>query len=105
MFARSALRVARVAAAPSATKVSRAAFSAGTKLRNAEFVGEKEVPAVSFAGGEAKRSTLTVDQTSSIETTVVPLSQEVYDSMTPSLKKMTIKDKTVIVTGYVLYRF
>lgn len=103
MFARSALRVARVAAAPSVPKVSRAAFSAATKLRNAEFVGEKEVPVVTYAHGEAQRSTFIVDQAQakSDPDAVIPLSQEVYDSMTPSLQKMTIKGKTVIVTGYV----
>ena len=103
MFARSALRVARVAAAPSVTKVSRAAFSAGSRLRNAEFVGEKEVPVVTYSRGEAQRSTFVVDQTQAKADAdaVIPLSQEVYDAMTPSLQKMTIKDKTVIVTGYV----
>jgi hypothetical protein len=108
MFSRSALRVARVAA-PSTSRVARATFSAGAKLRNAEFVGEKEVPAVSYVGGEAQRSTLFVDKShthtdkkNADVASVVPLSQEVYQSMTPSLQKMTIKGKTVIVTGYVL---
>lgn len=106
MLSRSALRLARVAA-PSTSRVARATFSAGAKLRNAEFVGEKEVPAVSYVGGEAQRSTLIVDKAHSDKRTadaasVVPLSQEVFDSMTPSLQKMTIKGKTVIVTGYVL---
>ncbi|TVY18896.1 NADP-dependent mannitol dehydrogenase [Lachnellula arida] len=101
MFARSALRVARAAAAPSVPKVSRAAFSAATKLRNAEFVGEKEVPVVTFAHGDAQRSTFIVDQAQakSNPDAVTPLSQEVYDSMPPSLQRMTIKGKTVIVTG------
>jgi len=111
MFARSALRVARVTA-PSTPRVARATFSAGAKLRNAEFIGEKEVPAVSYVGGEAQRSTLIVDKahTDRLHTekkgadaaSVLPLSQEVYDNLTPSLQKMTIKGKTVIVTGYVL---
>jgi hypothetical protein len=106
MFSRSALRVARVAA-PSTSRVARATFSAGAKLRNAEFIGEKEVPAVSFTGGEAQRSTLIVDKAQSDKkshdaASVVPLSEEVYNNMTPSLQKMTIKGKTVIVTGYVL---
>jgi hypothetical protein len=102
MFARSALCVARVAAAPS-VKISRAAFSAGTQLRKADFVGEKEVPVVTYSRGEAQRSTFKIDQAQAKKTNaadaVTPLSQEVYDGMTPSLQKMTIKDKTVIVTG------
>ena len=104
MFARSALRVARVAAAPS-VKVSRAAFSASTKLTNAEFVGEKEVPVVTYSHGEAQRSTFKIDQAQAKKTSspdaVHPLTREVYDAMSPSLQKMTVMDKTVIVTGYV----
>ncbi|KAF4637197.1 hypothetical protein G7Y89_g869 [Cudoniella acicularis] len=99
MFSRTALRttarVARAAGGPS--KVARAAFTASSKLR-VEVISEKAVKNVTYSDGEAQRSTLIVGESSNVNR-VVPLSKEVYKSMTPSMQKMTIMDKVVIVTG------
>ncbi|KAH6679659.1 putative D-arabinitol 2-dehydrogenase [Halenospora varia] len=105
MFSRSALRSAtratRISTGP--PTIARAAFSASTKLSvpPVEVISEKSVKNVSYKHGEAKRSTLIVGEATKADNAerVVPLSREVYDSMPPSMQKMTIMDKIVIVTG------
>lgn len=103
MFGRVALRAtqaARTAGAP--TKVTRAAFSAGAKLREYEGISEKEISAVSFEGGAVKPSTLIVgEKTEHDASRVVPLTQEMYKKLNPTLQKGSIFGKVVIVTGYV----
>lgn len=114
MFGRSVIRAATTAAratpiaqqavplvtkvVPLVTKATRASFTSGAKLREpVEIISEREVPTSSYAGGEAQHSTIKVK-----DEVVVPLTREIYDRMTPSMQKMTLMDKVVMVTGYAL---
>jgi hypothetical protein len=105
MFARSVVRSASRAAAPSFTKTTRANFSVGAK-RMQEVVAERKIPTSSYVGGTAQRSTIAVGDEHVVSTPTVekvtPLTQAVFNSMTPSMQKMTIMGKVVVVTGYVL---
>jgi hypothetical protein len=114
MFARSFVRAASKAPAMSAAPkavtsafVSRASFSAGAMLRKSpEVIAEREVPTSSYTGGEAHHSTLKIrddDKPSAAklpEERVVPLTRDIFDRMTPSMQKMTLFGKVVVVTGY-----
>lgn len=77
------------------------------RLKTPEVIAEREVPTTSYSGGEAHHSTLKIRdeekaaETQPTEEIVVPLTREVYNLMTPSMKKMTLFGKVVIVTGYV----
>jgi hypothetical protein len=92
--------------------VNRAQFCSGairrSKKSNPEVIAEREVPTTSYEGGEAIHSTLKISHEAEelaakaeVER-VIPLTKEVYDSMTPSLQKMTLFGKVVVVTGCVL---
>jgi hypothetical protein len=103
MFGRVAIRATRAARVAGPSKVARATFSAGSKLRSSEYISETEVASVSFDGGEARASTLKVgEKTEQDSSRVVPLSQEAFKRMTPTMQKGSIMGKVVIVTGYVL---
>lgn len=107
MFARSALRVS-ARAVPSVSKVARATFATtGTKLHADGFKPQREVPVSSYAGGEVQRSTIPVTSSSSppVGDAVTPLTRELYNSMPKNMQKMTLMDKVVVVTGYVLPNF
>ena len=106
MFARSVVRAASKASAPTFTKVSRAAFSVGAK-RMYEPIAEKEIPRTTYApGSEVQRTTIPVDPnaapaapTPSSPEKVVPLTKATFDKMSPMMQKMTLMNKVVIVTG------
>jgi len=112
MFSRSIVRAAskaqRFAAAPkvasSVVMTSRFSTSA-MRSKVPEIVAEREVPTTSYSGGEARHSTLKIrdeDKASaarSSEERVVPLTRDIYERMTPSMQKMTLFGKVVIVTG------
>jgi len=103
MFARSVVRAVSKAGAPSFTKVSRATFSAAATLRN-ETIAAKKVQTSVYDHGSVKRSTITVGDeipAEEIAERVVPLTKAVFDKMTPSMQKMTVMGKVVVVTGYV----
>jgi len=103
MFARSVLRASTRAAAPSFTKAARASFTVGAKLRADPFNPQREVPTSSYADGEVQRSTITVGSGTPTSPEgiipVKPLTAEIYNAMTPSMQKMTLYGKVVIVTG------
>jgi hypothetical protein len=112
MFARSVIRAASKAqalpaipkAASSVVMTSR--FSTSALRRKApEVVAEREVPTTSYSGGEAHHSTLKIRDEEKLaaakpsEDRVVPLTRDIYERMTPSMQKMTLFGKVVIVTG------
>lgn len=99
MFARSVIRSASKARSITVIRpAARAAFTAGSRLREpVEIIAERNVPTSSYADGEVQRSTLQVRDQG-----VTPLASEIYNVMPPTLKKMTVMGKTIIVTGYVL---
>ena len=111
MFAaRSALRASarastRVTMRALPAKAVRASFISTSVKANADpLVPQSTVPLSSYAGGEVQRTTLEVGSNHEVEAAVakelvVPLSQQVYNAMTPSMKKMTLFGKTVIITG------
>jgi hypothetical protein len=114
MFSRSVVRAAsraqRFAATPKAASsvVMTSRFSTSVMRSKApEVVAEREVPTTSYSGGEAHHSTLKIrdeDKSSAArpsEERVVPLTRDIYERMTPSMQKMTLFGKVVIVTGYV----
>lgn len=105
MFGRVAVRATTNAARVAGpSRVARAAFTAGTKLREPEFIPEKEVNSYSFDGGKASSSTFKVgEKTEHDPSRVVPLTQEAFARMTPTMQKSSIMGKVVIVTGYVVY--
>ncbi|KAG9238900.1 putative D-arabinitol 2-dehydrogenase [Amylocarpus encephaloides] len=102
MIGRTALRatrgIARATAGPS--NVTRATFTAETKRRNIEVISEKEVPSVSFDGGEARQSILHVgEKTASDPSRVMPLTREAFNRMPATMQKGSIMGKVVIITG------
>jgi hypothetical protein len=100
MFGRVAIRATRAARVAGPSRVARAAFTEATKARNIEVISEKEVPAVSFDGGEVRQSTLKItDKSEHDPTRVVPLTAEAFKRMTPTMQKGSIFGKVVIVTG------
>jgi hypothetical protein len=116
MFARSVVRAASKAqafpavpkAASSVIMTSR--FSTSIQRRKTpEVVAEREVPTTSYSKGEAHHSTLKIRDEDKLaasseqvaEERVYPLTQDIYERMTPSMRKMTLFGKVVVVTGYV----
>lgn len=81
-------------------------FSTTTMRRKTpEVVAEREVPTTSYSGGEAHHSTLKIrDEEKAavakpLEDRVMPLTRDIYERMTPSMQKMTLFGKVVVVTG------
>jgi len=107
MFAaRSVLRVsARASLRTLPAKAVRASFISTSGKVNADpLVPQSTIPLSSYAGGEVQRTTLEVGSNHEVQAAVakefvVPLSQQVYNAMTPSMKKMTLFGKVVIITG------
>ena len=106
MFTRSIVRASsRVATRPVAFKVARASITSTARAGADAFTPQGQIPTSSYVGGEVKRASLRV--TGAIEGVeeaerVLPLSREVYESMPRNLQKMTLMDKVVVVTGYVI---
>lgn len=83
------------------------------RLDDQTKVTAKEVPVSTYSGDQATTAgethILTVDQTSTGVTTPIldvakqafALDKDVASKLTPTLKKFTLQDKVVIVTGYV----
>lgn len=119
MFARSVVRAASKAqafpavpkAASSIVMTSRFSTSAQRLKNPPEVVAEREVPTTSYSRGEAHHSTLKVRDDEKLaaakptEERVMPLTRDIYERMTPSMQKMTLFGKVVIVTGYVSLSF
>lgn len=106
MFARSVIRASnRVSCrpVPSVAKVARVSITTSSKLRADPFVPQDQIPTSSYAGGEVQRSTLTVggigNEAPTTADRVVPLSQEVYNTLPRNMQKMTLMDKVVVITG------
>ena len=115
MFARSVVRAASKAhalpalpkAASSMAMTSRFSTSA-VRPKAPEVVAEREVPTTSYSRGEAHHSTLKIRDEEKVAATkpaeerVMPLTKDIYERMTPSMQRMTLFGKVVVVTGYVL---
>lgn len=108
MFSRSVVRAASKVATASKAPLFRASFSSATTLKR-EVIAEREVPVSTYTDGSVKRSTIIVgDDVAEAEKKVekvTPLSRTVYNSMPPTMQKMSVFGKVVIVTGYVLIPF
>lgn len=104
MFSRPAFRAARAArvAAPAFRAVRPITVSARLNEPAPEVVAATEVKHSSYADGSVERSTIVVDQ-SAIEK-AGPLSKATFKSLPPTMQKMSLMDKVVVVTGYVLLK-
>lgn len=104
MFSRSVIRAARAGkvATPAISRVSRAGFSAGARLRDPtpDRVAATEVPSTSYTDGHISKSTLSVDQPEIVEGGAV-LSKATYSQLPKTMKSLSLMDKVVVVTGYV----
>jgi hypothetical protein len=115
MYARSAMVAARGASRavsrgpssflkPAVGIMTRASFSSSGKLLRDDGLTKE-----SYTKGSVPRATTAVGEGEAVAQepmeTVVPLSRAVYNSMTPSMKKMTLMDKVVVVTGYVFFLY
>jgi hypothetical protein len=108
MFARPALRAAK-AATPIASRAARASFTVSSKLRDThEITPAKEIPTTSYADGSVEQSTIVVDQKAqggvsgvrhSSGHKIGALSKSTYKQLTPTMQKMSLMDKVVVVTG------
>jgi hypothetical protein len=112
MFARPAFRAAR-AATPIASRAARASFTVSAKLRDTpEITPAKEIPTTSYADGSVEQSTIVVDQKAQGGVSGVRhssghghghkighLSKSTYKHLTPTMQKMSLMDKIVVVTG------
>jgi hypothetical protein len=100
MFSRQVVRAARASrfVAPTATRVNRAAFTAGTRLREpvSDVVAAGEVSAATYTDGHIERSTIKIDQTG-IEG--APLNKAVFNQLPRTMQKLSLMDKVVVVTG------
>jgi hypothetical protein len=105
MFSRPVLRAVRVArvARPAFSQAARANLTTGARFREPvpEVVAAHEVPTTTYADGHLERSTLTVDQNLKDTDSLGPLSQNVYNQLPPTMQKMSLMNKVVVVTGYV----
>jgi hypothetical protein len=105
MFARSVARAStRAGLRAIPMKTARASFITSTKVNADPLVPQSTIPTSSYAGGEVQRSTLDVGANAEApeadaKDIVTPLSQQVYNAMTPSMKKMTLMGKVVVITG------
>ncbi|PVH78456.1 short chain dehydrogenase reductase [Cadophora sp. DSE1049] len=99
MFSRPAFRAARAArvAAPAFRAVRPITVSARLNEPAPEIVAATEVKHSSYADGSVERSTIVVDQ-SAIDKSG-PLSKATYQSLPPTMQKMSLMDKVVVVTG------
>ena len=110
MFARPAFRAAR-AATPIASRAARASFTVSAKLRDTpEITPAREIPTTSYADGSVEQSTIVVDQkaqggvsgvrhSSGHGYKIGALSKSTYKQLTPTMQKMSLMDKVVVVTG------
>ncbi|KUJ12445.1 putative D-arabinitol 2-dehydrogenase [Mollisia scopiformis] len=101
MFSRQIVRAARasrVAAIPTVSRVSRAAFTAASRLREPvpDVVAAGEVSAATYTDGHIERTTIKVDQTS-VEG--APLNKTVYNQLPRTMQRLSLMDKVVVVTG------
>jgi len=103
MFARSVIRAStRSGLRALPMKAARASFITSTKVNADPLVPQTSIPTSSYSGGEVQRSTVDVGsnhEITEVKEAVTPLSQQVYNAMTPSMKKMTLMGKVVIITG------
>lgn len=101
MFSRQVVRAARASrfVAPSATRVSRATFTAGARLREPvpDVVAAGEISAATYTDGHIERTTIKVDQTANVEG--APLNKVVYNQLPRTMQKLSLMDKVVVVTG------
>jgi hypothetical protein len=112
MLARSVIRAAHGASLsrgatltkPAFGIVASVSFSIAARFREPvdELIAAKQVPLASYDKGSVQRSSITVGEgAEKQEKEIIPLTRAVYNSMTPSMQKMTLMDKVVVVTGYV----
>jgi hypothetical protein len=90
---------------PMVAKQATRTFVTSRQFRQ-ENISAKEVHFTSYdADGKAISATIPVSETPAVEIvdevdeSVTPLTREVYDAMTPTMKKTTVMDKLVIITG------
>jgi hypothetical protein len=90
-------------------------ISTSSELKKREIISEKEIPNSSYTAdgkgtlsgsGAAQHSTIPVRPDPTINVPgeadaekVVPLTKAVHSKMTPTMQKMTVMDKVVIITG------
>lgn len=107
MFARPALRAARVArvARPAFAQLSRASINTAARLREPapEVIAAHEVRATTYADGHLEKTTITVDANQKDANTEGPLSRNLYNQLPKTMQSMSLMDKVVVVTGYVLF--
>jgi len=93
-------------------KNSRMAFTTTSKASDYEVISEKEVPTTTYSPGSGvERTTLVVEDhgaaaakaATEVVDVVTPLTKAGYAQLTPSLQKMTVFGKVVIITGYVFF--
>ena len=85
-------------------------ISCTTKSPNADpLVVASEIPHSIFSDGKVQTKTIVVRESAEQETlieevkdTVTPLTRAVYNQMPCHMQKMTLMDKVIVVTGYVL---
>lgn len=93
---------------PSFTRVPRAFFSASAKVRDdVEIISEREIPVSTYngKGDHGRHSTIPVRGSTHFEAAeqqpseVRPLARNVFNALPKTLQKMSLMDKTVIITG------
>ncbi|TAQ87086.1 hypothetical protein B7494_g4589 [Chlorociboria aeruginascens] len=101
-----ALKAAPRAVAPASRMARRTFITTGTKTDAYETPAEKEVPATTYTPGSGvEKTTIPVPDAivapvqPSIVETVTPLAEEAYQKMSPTMQRMSIMGKVVIVTG------
>lgn len=112
---RTAMRFARIA--PRAAFRTQAArpFSISSRLFKSDVVREKEIPVSVYAPdakgtGQSDHFSIPVREHDSRPPTetptpapenddVVPLTRKTFDSMPPMMQKLSVMDKTIIITG------
>ncbi|KAH7346326.1 putative D-arabinitol 2-dehydrogenase [Rhexocercosporidium sp. MPI-PUGE-AT-0058] len=99
MFSRPAFRAARAARVASPAFRASRPITVSARLNEPapEVVAATEVKHSSYADGSVERSTIVVDQ-SAIDKSG-PLSKSTYKSLPPTMQKMSLMDKVVVVTG------
>ncbi|KAG9243886.1 hypothetical protein BJ878DRAFT_422616 [Calycina marina] len=86
------------------SSTSRATFVMNSKKSRADpLVPQSEVSVSSYADGEVERTKVAVGSTTDASIaeaeTVVPLSNAVYNTLTPTMKNFSLSGKVVIITG------
>jgi hypothetical protein len=95
--------------APTIGKHAIRAFTTTPKANDYEVISEKEIPATQYKPGSgAQRVTIPVEESHSAPAAkeaavdvVTPLTESAFKGMSPTMQKMSLMGKVVVVTGYV----